>query len=105
MVTLVMHGVSQSVVEDMGGADEPQTVLDRLGPIHKARIMLALVGLLTLGLGLVALIMLGGWMVRRRARRGVAPSRAVPGSEPSAPFPRSDYLTGPRTDLDPPLHE
>jgi hypothetical protein len=102
MVTKRMRGRSQSNTPTADGDDEPQTVLDSLGPIRKARIILALVGLLTLGLGLVALIMLGGWMVRRRARQGIGRSRAVPGGEPTAPFPNPDYLTDPRTDLNSP---
>jgi hypothetical protein len=73
----------------------PSTVLDRLGPVRKAKLMLALIGLVVLGLGLIALVLMGGWAVRRQARRRTGPSRANPNPTGAAPYPRADYLHGP----------
>lgn len=79
----------------------PTTVLDRLGPVLKAKVLLALVGLIVLGMGLIALVLLGGWAVRRQARRRTSESRADLDAGPAPPFPRSDYLRGPIDDSRP----
>lgn len=76
----------------------PTTVLDRLGPVLKAKVMLALVGLIVLGMGLIALVLLGGRAVRRQARRRSGASGANPSAESAPPFPHADYLRGPIDD-------
>jgi hypothetical protein len=58
------------------GADDP-TPKPALPPLLRAKMMLALLGLVVLGVGLVAAVVLGGWMVRRLARQRPAPSGPV----------------------------
>jgi hypothetical protein len=70
--------------------DEPAPLLKRLDPPRRATVVMALVGLVVLGLGLVALVMLGGWFVRRRARQRARPTEARGGSPFAGPMPPPD---------------
>ncbi|HUY32255.1 MAG TPA: hypothetical protein VMV69_05705 [Pirellulales bacterium] len=58
------------------GADDPAPKPD-LTPLVRAKMLMALLALTVLGIGLVAAVILGGWMVRRLARQPVSPSRVV----------------------------
>jgi hypothetical protein len=49
-------------------------LIDRLPPVTKARILMALLGIIVLGLTLILMIVLGGRYVRRLSRAQV-PSR------------------------------
>ena len=48
-----------------------------VSPLVRAKMLMALLALVVLGIGLVAAAILGGWMVRRLARQPVPPSRVV----------------------------
>lgn len=59
-----------------GGAPLAQ-LLERLPPVVKAKVLLALLGLVVLGLGMTLLIVLGGRYVRRLSRAGDAPTKRI----------------------------
>lgn len=63
--------------------DTPRTVLERLDPPTRAAVLMALLAMLVLGLGLVALTMLGGHWVRRLGPRRPA-ARGPVNRPPSA---------------------
>lgn len=50
-------------------------LIDRLPPVTKARLLLALLGIVLLGLAMVLMVILGGRYVRRLSRAQVAPSK------------------------------
>lgn len=49
-------------------------LIDRLPPVTKAKLLLALLGIVVLGLGMVLLVILGGRYVRRLSRAELKPS-------------------------------
>jgi hypothetical protein len=58
------------------GADETAPK-PAVAPLVRAKMLMALLALVVLGIGFVAAVILGGWMVRRLARQPVPPSRVV----------------------------
>ncbi len=58
------------------GADETAPK-HAVAPLVRAKMLMALLALVVLGIGFVAAVILGGWMVRRLARQPVPPSRVV----------------------------
>ena len=64
------------VVPWLLGADDPATK-PAVPPPVRAKLMMALLGMVVLGIGLVVAAILGGWMVRRLARHRPAPSGTV----------------------------
>jgi hypothetical protein len=53
-------------------------LIERLPPVTKAKVLLALLGIVLLGLGMILLIALGARYVRRLSRAQVAPSKPQP---------------------------
>lgn len=83
-----------------GAAEQPTSVLERLDPPTRAVVLMALLGLVLLGLGMVALTMIGGRWVRRLARQR-PPVRRWPKRkdfEPPAPGDRRPLPGDPSTD-------
>jgi hypothetical protein len=52
-------------------------LIERLPPVEKARLLMALLGIVLLGLGMILMIVLGGRYVRRLSRTQ-APLRSKP---------------------------
>ncbi|HVC99210.1 MAG TPA: hypothetical protein VND64_36435 [Pirellulales bacterium] len=82
------------------GADEtaPKPALT---PLARAKMLMALLALVVLGIGLVAAAILGGWMVRRLTRQPVPPSRVVDDAwyaKPLVPPPSDEVDEGDGTD-------
>ena len=50
-------------------------LIDRLPAVTKARLLMALLGIIVLGLGMILLVILGGRYVRRLSRTNVAPTK------------------------------
>lgn len=50
-------------------------LIERLPPVIKARVLMALLGIVVLGLGLILMVILGGRYVRRLSRARVAPTK------------------------------
>lgn len=50
-------------------------LIDRLPAVTKARLLMALLGIIVLGLGMILLVILGGRYVRRLSRTDVAPTK------------------------------
>jgi hypothetical protein len=67
-------------------ADGNPPLWQRLDPVQRARVMMALLALVLLGLLLVVLVMFGGRVVRRLARKGTGPSRSYPDDWYSQPL-------------------
>jgi hypothetical protein len=51
-----------------------ETLFERLSPVERAVVLMALLGILILGAALVGLVYLGGWHLRRIARKRLPPS-------------------------------
>jgi hypothetical protein len=68
------------------GADNPSPK-PPLPPIVRTKMMMALLGLVVLGIGLVAAMILGGRMVRRMARQRTAPSGTAEDAWYAKPLP------------------
>ena len=58
-------------------AEQPQTLLTRLDPSVRAKVLAALAGLIILGFGMVALVWLGARVTRRYMNQGT-PRRTPP---------------------------
>jgi hypothetical protein len=74
-------GTSAAGLAGWADADEaPRSVLDRLDPPRRAAVLMALAAVALAGAALVALVVLMGWFVRRRARQrhGPSPEAAAP---------------------------
>ena len=52
--------------------------IKKLNPVQRAKIMMTLLALVLTGLGLIAFVLIVGWMVRRRARIRRGPSQVTP---------------------------
>lgn len=50
-------------------------LIDRLPALTKARLLMALLGIIVLGLGMILFVILGGRYVRRLSRSNVAPTK------------------------------
>ncbi|MGE0610307.1 MAG: hypothetical protein AB7O62_24675 [Pirellulales bacterium] len=70
--------------------DTPQTAPRKMDPVTRARVIMAFWGFLLTGAVLVALVMLLGRMVRRRARLHIGPSRYGVAPLDSGPLPPRD---------------
>jgi hypothetical protein len=69
-----------------GQPDLPlQPPLDELDPATRATLLLALLGIVLAGVGLIVIVILGGRMVRRWARF-TTPSRPAPKPRPHLPI-------------------
>jgi hypothetical protein len=72
--------------------------LERLDPVTRARVLMALLGLVILSVALVACVMIGGRWVRRLARhspRFAVPRRqSVPATSAKAPISPANAATG-----------
>lgn len=79
---------------------EPAPV-KKLDPVSRAKVLMALTGLVLLGCGMAAGVMLGGRMVRRLARARVA-SRTRERAASSGPWLPADPLAGMADPFDPP---
>lgn len=60
-----------------------RTLLQRLDPVTRARVLMALLGLVILGLGMVVLVWLAGRAARRYRQRSFAPPREDESIRPS----------------------
>jgi hypothetical protein len=58
-------------------AAEEEPLLDKLDPVLRTKVLMALLGLILLGLALVLLVMMGGRYVRRLARQRPGSSQSV----------------------------
>ncbi len=56
----------------------PQPLIERLDPVTKARVMMALLGLVILALAVVALVLMGGRFVRRLSKTSRPPHAPRP---------------------------
>ena len=65
---VVQSGFLIAVVLTGAGAEQQEPLLNRLDPLLRGVVVMALVGLLIVGLALMALTWLGGRRVRRLAR-------------------------------------
>jgi hypothetical protein len=82
------------------GAEDPLPKAT-VTPLVRAKLLMALLALVVLGLGLVVAVILGGWMVRRLARQRTAPSGAVDDAwyaKPLVPPPSDDVVEGAGSD-------
>lgn len=61
------------------GAEEKVAPLDRIDAFTRAKLMMAILGLVLLGVGLVVMVMMGGRYVRRLARHRPEPMRPTVG--------------------------
>lgn len=61
------------------GADEKAAPLDRIDAFTRAKLIMAILGLVLLGVGLVVMVMMGGRYVRRLARHRPEPMRPTVG--------------------------
>jgi hypothetical protein len=50
-------------------------LIERLPPVIKARVLMALLGIVVLGLGMILMVILGGRYVRRLSRAKVSPTK------------------------------
>jgi len=73
----------------------------KLDPVSRAKVLMALTGLVLLGCGMVAGVMLGGRMVRRLARARVA-SRTRERAASGGPWLPADPLAGMADPFEPP---
>jgi hypothetical protein len=64
----VQAGLLTAVVIISSGAEQQEPLLNRLDPLLRGVVLMALVGLVIVGLSLMALTWLGGRRVRRLAR-------------------------------------
>ncbi len=69
--------VERVVVQAWSGSLPLAQLLERLPPLIKAKVLLALLGLVVLGLGMSLLIVLGGRYVRRLSRTGNAQTKPI----------------------------
>jgi hypothetical protein len=80
--------------------------LDRLDAFTRAKLMMAILGLVLLGVGLVVMVMMGGRYVRRLARhRPEPPRRTVVAGMPKRPVAEEspgEEMDGPPDDDNPP---
>ncbi|TWT88586.1 hypothetical protein Mal64_20700 [Pseudobythopirellula maris] len=78
---------------------QSQTVLERLDPPTRAAVLMAVIGLVLLGLALVVLTMIGGRWLRRVARdrpatQAIESKKKAYRASTSQPVARSNGLTG-----------
>ena len=59
-------------------ADRNQPLLERLDPVRRAQVMMALLALLLAAIAILATVVIGGRIVRRLAKRSTQPSRVTP---------------------------
>lgn len=79
MVVSVVHGATWASVPLAGwplaAAEKAETILTRLDPANRAKVLMALLALVLVGLGLVALAWIGGRRLRRVIKQPLKPAR------------------------------
>lgn len=79
MVSGVVHGTTLARVPLAGwplaAAEQAETMLMKLDPANRAKVLMALLALVLVGLGLVALAWIGGRRLRRVIKQPLKPMR------------------------------
>lgn len=73
----IVCGLAASVQASIASAAEI-TMLAQLPPLERAKLLLAILGIILLGFLLLIIIRLGAWFARRRLREKIRPSRMGP---------------------------
>jgi len=81
MVTGVVRGATSACIAmavwPLAVAEKTETVLTKLDPANRAKVLMALLALVLVGLGLVALAWIGGRRLRRVIKQPLPPVRHV----------------------------